>query len=253
MRDKIKNSQYFESFIDKKISFLHRYIEAYSDESLEFKKRLGFAYDFFRNRCHIAVASYSAGASVSDVREQSIAAIDALQVFVELGQQDREYFLYGDGGGYSGGFDMWYRLLAWCILFDLPREKTDIVLDYLVLQMSNPEHATDALANKLIKALGYPGQDETDHLLWPEAYAPLYECFKQADVYPERQLQAFMKDWYHNMSDTYWYENHKGRHDTYFGYWCFEAAAVAKILNIDDAALKDHPNYPYDARHGMKS
>ncbi len=36
-----------------------------------------------------------------------------------------------------------------------------------------------------------------------------------------------------------------------FGYWCFEAAALAKLLDIPGDHHKDHPNYPCDARHGM--
>lgn len=31
--------------------------------------------------------------------------------------------------------------------------------------------------------------------------------------------------------------------------WCFPGAAVAKILKIDDSALKGHPHYPYDLVH----
>ncbi|WP_371929608.1 PoNe immunity protein domain-containing protein [Phyllobacterium sp. 21LDTY02-6] len=42
---------------------------------------------------------------------------------------------------------------------------------------------------------------------------------------------------------------HKNKHDIYFGYWCFETAGVAKMLNIDDSELKDHPNYPSDLVH----
>lgn len=250
MRDALKEESYFHDFIPRKIKFQQKYIDAINDEALGYKKRLGFSYDLFRNGCHIAVAAYSVGAPLIDVKRYVLESIDSLERFVILGQQDQEYFLYGDGGGYSGGYDMWYRLLAWCILFDLPRDRTDIVLDYLSLQMRNPEQATDALANKMVKALGYPGQDESDHLLWPEAYEPLYKCFK-LEAYREQQLEAFMKGWYRQMGDTYWHNNHNGRHDTYFGYWCFEAAAVAKMLNIDDTGLKDHPHYPYDARHAL--
>jgi len=117
--------------------------------------------------------------------------------------------------------------------------------------MRHPEFATDALVNRMVKHLGYPGQDETDHLLWPKAYAPLYACFKQQDTKTEDHLETVMNQWYRSMRDTYWYETHDNRHDVYFGYWCFEAAAVAKMLGIDDGALKHHPNYPYDARHDL--
>jgi hypothetical protein len=60
-----------------------------------------------------------------------------------------------------------------------------------------------------------------------------------------------MKKWYSGMRVTYWHNTHNSRHDVYFGYWCFEAAAVAKMLGIDDAALKNHRNYPFDARHQL--
>ncbi|MDX0371791.1 DUF1911 domain-containing protein [Sinorhizobium meliloti] len=65
------------------------------------------------------------------------------------------------------------------------------------------------------------------------------------------QLDGFMQRWYPAMSDAHWHESHLSRFDEYFGYWCFEAAAVAKLLDIPDDHHKDHPNYPYDARHGM--
>ncbi len=247
MRDKLKTEAHFEKFFKERRWLLNDTINTFNEEK-EYKRKLGLSYDIFLDSQHIAIAQYSVGDPIPDVRSAIIYCIDALGVFVNLGEQDQEHFLYGDGGGYSGGLDKWYRLLAWCILFDLPRDKTDIVLDYLSLQMRNPEQATDALANKMVKALGYPGQDETDHLLWPDAYEPLYQCFKK-ESYRNEQLKVFMTQWYKKMGDTYWYNNHKSRQDTYFGYWCFEAAAVAKILDIDDSELKDHPNYPYDARH----
>lgn len=65
------------------------------------------------------------------------------------------------------------------------------------------------------------------------------------------QLDGFMQRWYPAMSDAHWHESHLSRFDEYFGYCCFEAAAVAKLLDIPDDHHKDHPNYPYDARHGM--
>ncbi|MDD7379168.1 MAG: DUF1911 domain-containing protein [Lachnospiraceae bacterium] len=38
----------------------------------------------------------------------------------------------------------------------------------------------------------------------------------------------------------------------YYGYWSFEAGAIAKILNLDDSSLKDVPYYPYDLVHYKK-
>jgi hypothetical protein len=38
------------------------------------------------------------------------------------------------------------------------------------------------------------------------------------------------------MRFTYWHNTHNSWHDVCFGYWGFEAAAVAKMLEIDDTA-----------------
>src|SRR5699024_4435702 len=35
----------------------------------------------------------------------------------------------------------------------------------------------------------------------------------------------------------------------YVGFWSFESAALAKILGLDDAGLKDNNHYPYDLAH----
>lgn len=35
----------------------------------------------------------------------------------------------------------------------------------------------------------------------------------------------------------------------YRGFWCIEAAALAKALGLDDAELKDCKYYPYDMAH----
>jgi len=35
----------------------------------------------------------------------------------------------------------------------------------------------------------------------------------------------------------------------YYGFWSFDTAALAKILGLDDSALKDNNHYPYDLAH----
>lgn len=60
------------------------------------------------------------------------------------------------------------------------------------------------------------------------------------------------KKWYPSCKQYYWYQNHEisyGALHEYFGYWCFEGGAVAKILGIDDVALQNCKYYPYDLVH----
>lgn len=60
------------------------------------------------------------------------------------------------------------------------------------------------------------------------------------------------KYWYVGHKDMVWYDIHKAKEKLYYGYWSFEAGAIAKILNLDDSSLKDVPYYPYDLVHYKK-
>ena len=66
----------------------------------------------------------------------------------------------------------------------------------------------------------------------------------------EAFLAEYLKrKWYSSHSDYYWYNSHESKANTYFGYWCFEAGAIVKIMGLDDSALKDNQYYPYDLVH----
>lgn len=55
------------------------------------------------------------------------------------------------------------------------------------------------------------------------------------------------KKWLKGHSDFGWTKAHKEA--GYYGLWSFEAAAIAKIFNLDDSELKDDNHYPYDLAH----
>lgn len=63
------------------------------------------------------------------------------------------------------------------------------------------------------------------------------------------QLTSYVRThWYRGYQSEAWH----GRHLTsrlYSGYWCFEAAALAKQYSLDDSALRDHKYYPWDLAH----
>jgi len=52
------------------------------------------------------------------------------------------------------------------------------------------------------------------------------------------------KEWFKGHYDFGWRNAHK--EPGYYGFWSFDTAALAKILGLDDSALKDNNHYPYD-------
>jgi hypothetical protein len=103
----------------------------------------------------------------------------------------------------------------------------------------------------MIAYLGVTDREPVETIQWPEAYESLWHCFICPEGDRSARLKYFVENWYKEMKkgDVAWVDNHKSKFDIYFGYWCFEAAGVAKMLDIDDSALKDHPHYPYDLVH----
>lgn len=100
------------------------------------------------------------------------------------------------------------------------------------------------------------GHDErrlnsTNSFLHDRPYKKLYHVINASD---KEEALAHLKDyltndWYQGHSDTGWYDTHKSTEDIYSGYWSFESGAIAKILELDDSTLKNHPYYPYDMVH----
>jgi hypothetical protein len=103
----------------------------------------------------------------------------------------------------------------------------DSIYDFL----ADPAHSIDGIG---------------DQVAWPKPYALLLESVRSRS--PER-MQKFLETWYNNSRKAPWWGTHlsiEGGDRRYSGYWCYEAAAVTKILQIDDSTYRDNEYYPRD-------
>ncbi|RPD43282.1 PoNe immunity protein domain-containing protein [Chitinophaga barathri] len=113
----------------------------------------------------------------------------------------------------------------------------------------------DYLVSFLLR-YGQPGYELPGELLWPEdaGCVKLKEITQSgkadaaAGLYEYLQKNFYTRD---NLEDLY--GSHKKSGNFYRGYWSFESAAIAKVMNLDDSKLKTSPYYPYDMLHGDPS
>ena len=80
-------------------------------------------------------------------------------------------------------------------------------------------------------------------------YDKLTDIVANREKAVEKLKEYLEKYWYVGHKNMGWYDIHKAKEKLYYGYWSFEAGAIAKILNLDDSNLKDVPYYPYDLVH----
>lgn len=117
--------------------------------------------------------------------------------------------------------------------------------------------ATPDQVQSFLKHTGSPGRDRFfDRLL--QAINPNRPCgqdylfskhydllVRAMDAQVEEQeelIRKFLDKWYSKIYLKDDFETHRG--DAYTGYWCWAAAAVVMLFNIDDSTFRNHVNYP---------
>ena len=87
--------------------------------------------------------------------------------------------------------------------------------------------------------------NECKEMLFPNAFSTLQKVVLEGNKI--ELLKKYLFNWYNE--DCGCYEAHKSKQNIYYGYWSFEAGAIAKILNLNDSSLKNESYYPYDLVH----
>lgn len=123
----------------------------------------------------------------------------------------------------------------------------DELVKEIVVPLLEKDQINDWLYNYLLMIKKDTIQDK---LLFPEEYKELEKIVLLKQEERSSLLQEYVTNiWYKAHKDSGWYDSHKSTQNLYFGYWCFEGAAIAKILNILAIELRESLHYPYDMVH----
>ncbi|MCU4895959.1 PoNi-like cognate immunity protein [Bacillus cereus] len=113
------------------------------------------------------------------------------------------------------------------------------------------KNMNDAVIDFLLCASDIGYTNMTNRYYKENPYAKTREIIELAQTDKKeasKRLQTYMeKEWFRGHYDYEWKNAHK--EPGYVGYWSFETAALAKILELDDTSLKDNNHYPYDLAH----
>lgn len=97
----------------------------------------------------------------------------------------------------------------------------------------------------------------SDELQFKKAVGPLVEVVELAKTDKTKaveRLKTYLeKQWFNMQKEGRITNKDHLRKDHYRGYWCIEAAALVKMLDLDDEILKECKYYPYDLAHYNRS
>jgi hypothetical protein len=188
---------------------------------------------------------YSGGHDIADLAAIYPSVIEYFEVFAYFSQRFKE----SDASNPStvahlalqgADFSLVNRLLSLGICLGWKELIPRLVplIDY-----NNP--VRDGLIERLLQSYvpgrGTPSADCTRHL----PYSRTINIFNSMDESRAALLAEYLSEWYEASRREPYFESHK-KGLSFYGYWAWEAAAIAVVLEIDDTGLNGTQFYPDD-------
>lgn len=198
------------------------------------------AYDIFE----LFSLRYTAGEPLDKLRqhfEDVVTAYERYAKYLREYQEDSTYSVFT-----FTHIDDYVRMLALVSLAYLLHRR-DLIPR--LAQLSDVYKGFDTLYEDLL-AFELEGRYDVDEWYHELPYRYLINAMYHDE--PEERIadmQSYLKNWYKYMKGCGWYDSHKNQGPEgggYFGYWAWEAAAVAYLYDLDDTSFRDHLVYPKD-------
>jgi hypothetical protein len=245
IRDKLKKKEYF----DKWLSFdledgMKRQERIDSNAIPTISGKVFAANDLCEKAIDRCVMRYSRGDALSNFRddvEDILAKREQLRSLCDSlplnEQKDRVQYERLSFDNYLDFF--WWLSLAVCMGMNQAH------IARVLASIDNS--GKDALLDRIAIMLGDDQRIVGSELVFPKQYALLLQVLDASSDERPKLVKKFLDGWYKgNRNKAPWYDNHKGEDTGYIGYWCFEAALVVKLLEIDDSTFREHMHYPAD-------
>lgn len=189
----------------------------------------GDALAAYQAHLHLAIALYSRGDSLADVRAQVQAAIHALEAD---GQSPAASFALVQPDAYLDA--LWGLSLA--ILLDTPTSEFH-------RRCVGQDQFIDRLL-RLTGALVHP----VETLLHPEPFGRIQGLFEEGGQRGEI-IADYLRHWYDGLAATAWHDLHLQQDPAFVGYWSFELAALVRAFHVSDQEFQTNIFYPRDLVH----
>lgn len=222
VRDQRKNRAYFDKWIAydlERLESMKLTIEKFPASQTE--RHVLYIHNFCMKHLQVLVSMFSRGDSLAECKVATSAAIGA---FGEL--QGAIQKLENAEAAYPLDLDS-SQLVLWLSYFahkTIPKSSTELANAFQLLQ-----RVPDQLLIDVIRVVQGDVSYTSSTVLQP-LHETLHDFCRKREVNVV-QMRAYLSNWYDRCRQAYWHDT-AGRDDAgYFGYWCFEAALVAEVLD----------------------
>lgn len=226
MRDKLKDIEYFNNFIEEELARVNRFSNNLKNEEIKEDRILPVKMKMHDLKIGILIARYSKGDELSLLEEEYLKLVD-------------DWEEVWDPGYYNKAL----RMISLAALFEIDKIHVKRMKDML-----RKSDVHDWVFDLILNSLDDEQTDVSEKLLFPKYLSTLQKVVLEENKI--ELLKKYLSKWYNG--DCGCYGAHKSKQNIYYGYWSFEAGAIVKILNLDDSSLKNAKYYPYDLVHYKK-
>ena len=251
MRDKLKDESYFDSFLDDTYKSLEKRIVKLNSGLIKDERIIPVKKAMSSSYLHIIHAKFSNGDYLEKLKSDFHNGIKLMnesltsnngKVHVTKNQYLDQYYIHI--------YQEVLQYLSLAYFLEVSNEDFQILVDII-----DRDNISDNLYEFIIKAR-FPNREQkrpeeydTKQSVILKVYDKLRKATETEDkVEASKLIKQFLeKDFYHKHVNLY--NSHKSKADIYCGYWSFEAAAVVKIMGLDDSSFIDNQYYPKDLVH----
>lgn len=188
--------------------------------------------------------AYTSGVGIEKIRDEFAQVVDAYERYQKaLAEFEQAPLMSPLGLDQLGDYERAMQIMGLCILLHRPD-----LLNRMAALIDPGYKGEDTLYEDLL-AFYQSGRVELDEWYHDEPYTPLIRAIYEDDKdQAAALLNEYVESWYPAFKYVPWHDGHlrvNGTDGDYFGYWAFEAGAVAYLCNIDDSAVT-HMVYPKD-------
>lgn len=223
MRDSIRTKAYFDEFIAQEKERICKFQDKLNSGSIDDKRVPLINNKIIYLKTGLIIAKYSRGDSINDIKNEFEELIDMVCEKGDVSIYEDNLCLASLAYLLGVNSDKMMRLRSKL----MESETYDYLIDFVFL--------------------GSESDIDINKISFQREYKKLT---KYIDDRTKETFLKYLRGWYRSHLHSSWYDSHKNeKFKLYFGYWCFEAGAIAKRLQLDDNDLQNEQYYPYDMVH----
>lgn len=223
MRDSIRTKAYFDEFIAQEKERICKFQDKLNSGSIDDERVPLINNKIIYLKTDLIIAKYSRGDSINDIKNEFEELIDMVCEKGDVSIYEDNLCLASLTYLLGVNSDKMMRLRSKL----MESETYDYLIDFVFL--------------------GSESDIDINKISFQREYKKLT---KYIDDRTKETFLKYLRGWYRSHLHSSWYDSHKNeKFKLYFGYWCFEAGAIAKRLQLDDNDLQNEQYYPYDMVH----